>query len=200
MKEKILNTATNMFLDLGFKSVTMDDISNELGISKKTIYTHFKNKISLVEEVCSYLFETISHGINKICEKKNNSIEELFEIKAFVMEHLKNEKSSPQYQLQKFIPELNQKMKSKHFEVMKSCIINNLTRGIDDGFYRENIEIEFVTRIYFAGMHSLKDEEVIPTELYNKQQAMTLYLDYHVRAIATPKGIETLESLIKNEK
>ena len=98
MKEKILTTATNMFLDLGFKSVTMDDISNELGISKKTVYTHFKNKITLVEEVCFHLFETICSGINNICNKQNNSIEELFEIKTFVMEHLKNEKSSPQYQ------------------------------------------------------------------------------------------------------
>ena len=45
MKEKILDTATDLFLTLGFKSVTMDDLADRMGISKKTIYTHFKNKI-----------------------------------------------------------------------------------------------------------------------------------------------------------
>jgi AcrR family transcriptional regulator len=50
MKEKIIQRATDLFLKLGFKSVTMDDIANEMAISKKTIYTHFKNKTDLVKE------------------------------------------------------------------------------------------------------------------------------------------------------
>ena len=45
MREKILDTAGNMFLNYGFKSVTMDDIANEIGISKKTIYKYFQNKV-----------------------------------------------------------------------------------------------------------------------------------------------------------
>ena len=106
MKEKITITATELFLNLGFKSVTMDDIANEMGISKKTIYTHFNNKTALVTEVTSSLFCVISEGIDLICAAEKNSIEELYEIKRFVMEHLKNEKSSPQYQLQKYYPKI----------------------------------------------------------------------------------------------
>ena len=48
MKEKILEKAGDMFLTLGFKSVTMDDLAQQMGISKKTIYTHFENKTKLV--------------------------------------------------------------------------------------------------------------------------------------------------------
>jgi AcrR family transcriptional regulator len=55
MQKKILNTANELFLSLGFKSVTMDDIAHEMGISKKTIYTHFSNKTDLVNEVTSSL-------------------------------------------------------------------------------------------------------------------------------------------------
>ena len=90
MNEKILKKATDMFLNLGFKSVTMDDLANEMGISKKTIYSHFENKTHLVEESTSNLFCNISEGIDYICSMNKNPIEELYEIKKFVMLHLKN--------------------------------------------------------------------------------------------------------------
>ena len=57
MKETIINKATSLFLTLGFKSVTMDDIANDLGMSKKTIYTYFDNKTSLVEAGTTHLFK-----------------------------------------------------------------------------------------------------------------------------------------------
>ena len=106
MKEKILAKATEMFLNYGFKSVTMDDLAEQLGISKKTIYANYENKTKLVEASTLFLFEFISNGINLICELEKNPIDELFAIKSFVMEHLKNEKTSPQYQLQKYYPQL----------------------------------------------------------------------------------------------
>ena len=199
MKEKILETAAEMFLNLGFKSVTMDDIAQELGISKKTVYTHYQNKTTLVEASCFHLFEVISAGIQKICNKQLNSIQELFEIKLFVSKNLNDEKSSPQFQLQKFFPDIHQKMRKKNFEVMKNSVFQNLERGMKEGLYRTDIHTEFITRIYFAGLFSIKDEDIIPSMLYNKSTAMNLFLDYHVRAIATPKGIEVLEH-IKKEK
>ncbi len=104
MKIKILEKATDMFLNYGFKSVTMDDIANKMGISKKTIYAHYVNKTKLVEDCTMHLFDTISQGIDHICSLGKNPIEELYEIKKFAMVHLKDEKSSPQYQLQKYYP------------------------------------------------------------------------------------------------
>ena len=66
MREKIINKATELFINLGFKSVTMDDLANEMGISKKTIYSHFENKKQLVEECTLGMFCFISAGINEI--------------------------------------------------------------------------------------------------------------------------------------
>ena len=108
-----------MFLNLGFKSVTMDDIARTSGVSKKTIYAHFSNKTDLVEAVTSYLFDTVCCGIDLIHEQQQNPIIELFEIKKFVMQHLKDEKSSPQYQLQKYYPKIFVELKQKQFEVMQ---------------------------------------------------------------------------------
>ena len=79
MREEILHKATELFLNLGFKSVTMDDLAQEMGISKKTIYSHFDNKTKLVEESTMDLFWFISNGIDEIMALKKNPIEELYE-------------------------------------------------------------------------------------------------------------------------
>ena len=115
MKQKILHKATDMFLSLGFKSVTMDDIAAELGVSKKTIYNHFSNKTALVNEVTNSVFEIVCEGIDLICSKEENPIDELYEIKRFSMDYLKNEKTSPQYQLQKYYPKIYMSLKIKQF-------------------------------------------------------------------------------------
>ncbi len=196
MKEKIKITATDLFLNLGFKSVTMDDIANEMGISKKTIYTHFNNKTALVNEVTSSLFCIISEGIDLICAAEKNSIEELYEIKRFVMEHLKNEKSSPQYQLQKYYPKIYATLKKKQFDVMQDCVKDNLTRGVNSEMYRGNIDVEFVSRIYFTGVIGIKDNELFPTKMFPMNTLMDQFLEYQIRGICTPNGLETLNKVI----
>ena len=128
MREKITHKAAEMFLTLGFKSVTMDDIANELGMSKKTIYVHFKNKIKLVEAVTFEVFEGICEGIDGICNTSINPIEELYDIKMFVMQHLKDEKTSPQYQLKKYYPQIYEILKFKQFEKMQVCVKTSLQK------------------------------------------------------------------------
>ena len=197
MKEKILNTAIEEFLTYGFKSVTMDDIAEKLAISKKTIYTFYKNKTSLVEATVMAVFDKISFGIDHICSLEKNAIEELFNVKEFLIENLKGEKSSPQFQLKKYYPKLFLKLKKLQFEVMQDCVSENLKRGIKDNLYRNDIEIGFITRIYFSGMMAIKDNELFPNGKTNMKFLMETFLDYHIRAIATEKGIKKLNQLLK---
>ena len=166
MKEKILEKATDMFLNLGFKSVTMDDLANEMGISKKTIYAHFENKTMLVEETTMSLFCTISQGIDCICALGKNPIEELYEIKKFAMQHLKDEKSSPQYQLQKYYPKIHATLRQKQFDVMKDCVVDNIKKGIKLGIYLKNLNVDFISRIYFSGITSIKDKDLFPKTFF----------------------------------
>ncbi len=196
MRETIIIKSTELFLTFGFKSVTMDDIANKLGISKKTIYQHFDNKTKLVEATTLRLFDIISHGIDCICELENNPIKELYEIKNFVMVHLKNEKSSPQYQLQKYYPEIFSTLKKKQFEVMQSCVTANLSRGVKENLYRDTINIDFISRMYFNGMVSLKDQDIFPLTTFSMNMLMENYLEYHLRGICTDKGISSLNTII----
>ncbi len=198
MKDKILHKATELFLNQGFKSVTMDDIANEMGISKKTIYAHFDTKTTLVEASTQYLFSIISEGIDHICSLGKNPIEELYEIKKFMMLQLKDEKSSPQYQLQKYYPQIYKSVKNMQFEVMQECVVDNIKRGIGIGIYRENLNIDFVSRIYFSGVTSIKDQKLFPIELFPVVTVVDEFLEYHLRGVVTPKGRGILNEIINS--
>ena len=177
----------------------MDDLAKEVGISKKTIYAHFANKTELVAASTMYLFETINEGISKIVNKALNPIAELIRIKEFAMELLKNEQSSPLYQLQTYYPTIHDKLKSKQLEIVESCISNNIERGIASGLYRKEINTDFISRIYFSGITGIKDLELFPASLFKPHKLIELFLSYHFRAICTTKGLKTYTSLIKQK-
>ena len=200
MKETILQKAGETFLKFGFKSVTMDDIANEMGISKKTIYQHFGNKDELVNESTLHLFETISYGIDEICGLDKNPIEELFLIKEFVMTNLKNESTSPIYQLQKYYPTTHKTLMIRQFDKMGDCVIVNLKKGIEQGLFRKEINTPLIARFYFAGMTSLKDTEIFNPEQFTSKEVQVCYLEYHLRGICTEKGIQKLEQLLKTDQ
>ncbi|MCC1484341.1 TetR/AcrR family transcriptional regulator [Winogradskyella immobilis] len=200
MRDKIIQKSAELFLNLGFKSVTMDDIANEMGISKKTIYVHFSNKTKLVETVTFTLFETICDGIDGICSTSNNPIEELYAIKMFVMQHLNNEKTSPQYQLKKYYPQIYDVLKAKQFDKMQDSVLESLQQGVNTGVFRNTIDVNFISRMYFNGMTGIKDNSIFPQEKFNMNYLMESYLEYHLRAIVTEKGMTILNNFItKNQ-
>lgn len=199
LKEQILNTSAELFLNLGFKSVTMDDIAQKLGISKKTIYAHFSTKTKLVEATTYFLMETIQTGIDEIRSRNQNPILELFEIKRFTMSFLKNEKTSPQYQLEKYFPKIYKDIKINQYELMGNCIGQNLERGISAGLYRFEIPVDFISKIYFLVGTGVKNTEIFPPEKHSMNDLMERFLEYHLRAIVTPKGLEVLKEFINTE-
>ncbi len=200
MKEKIIKKATDLFLTLGFKSVTMDDIANEMGISKKTIYLHFSNKNKLVEEVTFNLFIVICDGIDKVCENSNNPIEELYDIKMLVMQHLNNERASPQYQLKKYYPAIFEQLKYKQFDVMYESVKDSLIKGKETEVFRGDIDVDFISRMYFNGMTGIKDYTIFPKETFTMEYLTESYLEYHLRAIVTEKGLKILNNFINTNQ
>ncbi len=200
MTEKIIHKAADLFLNLGFKSVTMDDIAQAMGISKKTIYVHFANKTKLVEAVTFTLFETISDGIDIICDTSDNPIEELYAVKLFVMKHLKDEKASPQYQLKKYYPQIYDVLKFKQFEKMHDSVKESLKKGVETTLFRANIDVDFISRMYFNGMTGIKDNAIFPQELFSMNYLMESYLEYHLRAIVTQDGLKILNKFITSNQ
>ena len=116
------------------------------------------------------------------------------------MQHLKNEKASPQYQLKKYYPLIHNELKLKQFGKMHESVKDSLKHGVDTGVFRNTIDIEFISRMYFTGMTGIKDDLFFPPKKYQMEYLMESYLEYHLRAIVTEKGFDILNQFItKNQ-
>lgn len=196
MKNEILQKATQMFLDLGFKSVTMDDLAQELTISKKTIYTIYSNKSALVEDCTLHLCETIDNAIKDLGSENRHPIDELFQVCSIVKRFLNNEKSAPQYQLQKYFPRLFKKLKDQQLMIMRDFLMRNLERGVKQGIYRSDLNPELVYRLHFFTYFTLRDHDLFPEKLFDPSSTILEHLKYHIRGIATPTGAAFLENYL----
>ena len=144
-------------------------------------------------------FNQISEGIDLICEIGNDPIVQLFAIKNFVLNHLKSEKSSPLFQLKKYYPAFFYELQRKQFEVMEEYVHENLRKGIAINLFRKKLDVDFITRIYFSGITMIKDIELFPKGINNMKELQSDYLEYHIRAIATEKGLIILDNILKKE-
>jgi len=197
MKKTILEKSGEVFLKYGFKTATMDDIANELAISKKTIYKYFKNKEQLVDESVLFFHNNIHNSILCICNKGYNAIEENFEVKIMFKDIFKNLNESPVFQLQKYYPKTYDKVMSSEFEMFKDCISENIKKGIKEGLYRKDINESVISRFYFSLVFSVYDTTIFTQQNKTLNQLEIEALEYHTRAIATDKGIKILEKQLE---
>ena len=200
MKEKILEKAGEIFVKYGVKRVTMDDIANSLSISKKTIYKYFRNKEKLIDETATYMHAILHENINQVCELGYNAIEENFRIKEVFKEMFQNLNDSPVYQLKKYYPKTYDKIIAYEFTIFKDCITNNIEKGINEGLYIENIDKDLISKFYFTLAMAVHDTNLFLSTNKNLNQTELAVLEYHTRAIATPKGITILEEQLAKSK
>ena len=190
MENKIIAKATEMFLKLGFKSVTMDDIASEMGISKKTIYKYFINKEVLIERGTEAMHTKLEHKIQDIIAQQFSPITENFEIRKMLQRTFQMAHTSPLYQLKKHYPEIHQKMMCQELEDCHHFLKQNIDRGIAMGLYRPDVDIDNAIKFYYTLVFHINENTILEKEAQALELAI---LEYHTRAIATEKGIKELE-------
>lgn len=197
MEITILKKAAELFIKYGFKSVTMDDIANDLAISKKTIYVYYENKAELVEAVVNYLFEEVIKIINAIKSLNLNPIEEIFKIHKTVSQLFKDENESIEYQLRKYFPEIHEKNNCTRASLFQQTIANNLEKGVSDGYYRPSIDINFTSKFFISTITSLKNNENLELSDFTITYATNEFFELYFRGIVTEKGLEILKQQLK---
>lgn len=200
MKDEILKSAGDIFLRLGFKSATMDDIANDLGISKKTIYKYFKNKAVLVDETTIFMHNTVHKEALKIYDLGYNAIKENFEVNKVFKGFVQNVDESPLYQLQKYYPKTYKRIISQELCLFKDCVLGNIEKGIKEGLYRNETIADQVTKFYFSLVMSIHNTDLHTPKQNSLIELELNALEYHIRAIATEKGIKILEEQIQLNK
>ena len=193
VERDIVVSASSLFLQYGYKAVTMDDIAELMHISKKTIYVHFSDKTSLVRSAVFHVFDEVKDKIIAVQSSIENPIKALYETKKIAVEVLGKKDKSPQYQLQKYYPSIYAEIRKKELSALGETFKMNLNKGIESGLFRASIDTEFITRIYFNGFRGLRDIELFPPKDTDIDLIIGKYIDYHLRAIVTPKGLNFLE-------
>lgn len=191
MKCKIISKSRELFLKLGFKSITMDDIAQEMSCSKKTLYKHFANKEILVEETIVHVQDEVHLNISKILTENENAIAGNFEVSAYFQDMFKSSETSPVHQLKKHYPEIYEKVHTRQVSECKVWFMNNIQKGINQGYFRSEIDIDTYADFYYLIIFNINENTV------NVRDAAALELkalEYHIRAMATPKGVIELEN------
>lgn len=196
----IMMGALELFSRYGIRSVTMDDVARELAVSKKTIYKYFENKADLIDRCVDVIQGKIQSKIEETHVRKGNPIEELFEINEIVKDILEKHNPALRFQLEKYYPQTARKLFDERRILINRIIYENIERGVDEGWYRKDIAVDIITRLYCSKLETAEDIEV-ESDLVNKhgiERVMCEGVVYHLRGIVSPKGLEYLEKKIEN--
>ena len=192
-KQRIIEEAAEMFRTYGIRSVTMDMLASQMGISKRTIYEVFSDKDELLQGVLQWMTVRQKEMMTRIFSESENVIEAIFKMIAVMTDHY--QKMSPAFQMD---------MRRLHGDIIKKMdkensipyISNNseiLKRGIDEGVFRNDINIELTNKCMQEVAKMANDESVFPADAYtNKDILRNFYVNYP-RGISTQKGLNLID-------
>ncbi|WP_423147229.1 TetR/AcrR family transcriptional regulator [Rubrolithibacter danxiaensis] len=196
LKQHIIKEADRLFCTFGIKSVTMDDISRHLGISKKTIYQHFKDKNELVVLLMSDKMENQVCVMDATSQKAKNAIDEVFEAVTHTEVMLSNMNPTLFYDLQKYHREAWQVFKAFRENIFYKKIRQNLLRGIQEGYYRKELDVDIITRMRIEQIDLIFNQTTFPVKEYSISRVLTELTAHFLYGICTLKG----HKLINNYK
>lgn len=191
IREKILEGTEMLFMRLGIKSLTMDEICLELGVSKKTIYQHFKDKNELVQQTMQQHLQKRESRICQILQQKRNPIEELLSIQKEMAEMTKQVNPSLMHDIRRHYQEAWCMFECHKKDNILQTIFNNLTRGVDVGYYRAGMNIEIVSKMYVELVQNMLENPSFTMGDWTLPELFQELFTYHMHAILTSKGMKT---------
>jgi len=195
--KKILETAAELYQKYGIKSVTMDDVAHECMISKKTLYKYVNDKIDLLQK--TFKNESLKHGkfFTEISEKGLNAVEQVVEIHKILIKMMKTHNPAVEHDLIKYYPIVHRQLSEKKSKLVFEMIKINLQKGIDEGLYYDDIDIELVAKQRVILQVQKIENPIVSYKEFLKPKAVRKMLLYHMRAICTTKGLNVFHEKIK---
>jgi AcrR family transcriptional regulator len=193
----ILDKVRELYTKYGIKSITMDEVAAELGISKKTLYQHVTDKEDLVSKFIDNEIEIRQKQICECFKAGYNAIEELFEISLYMNKLMREQNPATEHDLKKYYPEQYQKIVKVRRERMYSYILLNLKKGKGEGLYRNEMDDEVIAKLYLSRSESMPVSTLYTVEELTSIKIFVELLTYHIRGIATQTGIKELEKNIR---
>ncbi len=192
-KSQILENVHQLFFKYGIKSLTMDDIARELGISKKTLYQFVTDKTDLVKKVLNYDSELRKKEFEAIFTAGKNAIEELVEVQQVVHEIMCNHNPATFFDLKKYYPDLYRSYLEDKFKFLHQYILENLIKGKEQGYYRNDLNEIIISKHTALRIFQMILTDMLDIHEFTSDEYFTEILIYHIRGIASEKGLAILE-------
>ncbi len=191
-KELIIETATNLFITHGVKTITIDRIVKKLHTSKRTIYSHFKDKTTLLS-ACLDVYHAKVRAEN---EEIINSADNVIEAMAYLHHKIvgRSHQVNPNFfsDIIHYYPGLLNESYERNGNFAHQNLIELAMWGIEEGIFVEDMDIEVVGKTVMAMLKLLKDNSQFPVHEFSKERLTFGILVPYLRGLCTPKGNELL--------
>ncbi len=193
IQERIVTKAHELFMRYGVRSVSMDEIANHLGMSKKTIYQFFSDKDALVEAVIDIEINSSMQNCERYRNKSENPVHEIFIATDMIMELLKNRSASLVYDLEKYHTGAFRKITEHKNKFIYEVIKSNLDKGKEEDLYRQEINTGILARYRLATVFLLFNPEIFPSGKNDLSHVIEEITDNFLRGIVTGKGLKLIQ-------
>lgn len=198
-REQVIQAAHSMFMRLGLKSVSMDDIAREMGISKKTIYQVVENKEQLITLVLEQDTCEDIRVINQNHQEAKDAIDESLRNTRYFIRAMREISPTTLRDLQKYYPSIWKEQMEAHHEEFRNSVARNIERGMEEGLYRGDLDADLVSRLYVGMMMMVIDRSVFPARERTISEIITQLSLYHFNGIVNQFGRERVEKYLKKQ-
>ena len=200
MKEEIVKRALNDFIQYGFKTFTMDDLANKMGISKKTLYEYFPSKQDLVDACLDYALEMSCTNVTTFVQGEGSVIENVYRNQKKVQEVFNINSDRPIWELQKYYPKTYERMKSEFAKTDALFIDKLLEKGWQEGLFRKDINVNFY-KVFYTSVQRLRSiTHTFPEREFPFWETIYTILEYFFRILVNEKGLKELERVLEEVK
>ena len=187
-KDQILDKALHLFMRYGIKSVSMDDLAREMGMSKKTLYQHVEDKKDLVEKSFRRHIKQDEDACCAIMNDTDNAIQQLLDLAKHLVSTFSEMNPGTIFDIQKYYP-TSWKIFTEHKnEFVLKQVQDNLKRGVESGLYRGEMDIEIVSRMYITLVDASVNPDVFSDIDAHQIQIFVQVFDYHLHAVMSDEG------------
>ena len=187
--ERILNSALALYSKYGIKSITLDDLCRELGISKKTLYQHIDDKNDLIRKVIDYEISLQQKSMEKMFQSEINAIDELIYVNRMIHENQSIHNPTFYYDLKKYYPVIYAEWLEYKREKMFKMIHRNLEKGISEGLYRKELDSIVISKLHMSRTESMHTSEIIDEKELSTSRFINEVFSYHIHGICNENGL-----------
>ena len=193
--QKFIEKVSGLFLEYGAKSVTMDDIAKELGISKKTLYQKYKNKEAILEEVLTVSLDEVLIRMKSLDHTIKNPIQKMLARDEYLDKASRTNDSLFLRQLMKYYPHIFDKHMLNFSEKLSDILVNNIKNGREQGLYRKDFNAQLYSKLFFQLIITFDNTSYLYKDEISRLEFRCEALLFYLNSITTEKGKECLKDL-----